>query len=609
MRDELLDYYERELGFLRKEGEEFARRYPKIASRLQLEANKCDDPHVERLLEGFAFLAARVHLKIDDDFPEIGEALLSVVHPHYTRPVPSMSVVQFQLDPEQAQLSSGMTIPKGSELLSPPVSGVPCRFQTCFDTVLWPIQVDEARWVSPHELPTSVRMREAAAGLAIRLSCFPSVSLAELGLDRLRFFLNGEGKLTSALYELLSRDLLSGFVRDPETNTVVPLPPGSVRPAGFEEDQGMLPFERRSFLGYRLLQEYFTFPEKFFFVDVEGLDQLGEAGFTDRAELFLLVSSFERGDWEDMLRSDVDQETFRLGCAPIVNLFRRDSEPVRLTHRRAEYPVVADAYRPLQTDIYSVDEVVATSPSSSGVIRFQPFYSFKHGGGSDKDRFWYARRRLTPWREDKQSDLVLSFVDLTGRVAYPEQDVVTARLTCHNGDLPSQLPFGISTGDFNLREGQFVGRIVTLVRPTPVRHPPIGRPQMWRLVSQLSLNYLSLVDEGVEALREILRLHNAGGSVAGENQIEGIAAVASSPGYARIEGEHGLAFARGKNVEILLDEERFTGASAYLFASVLERFLGLYASMNSYCALTARTKQRKKLLGQWPPRSGWQALI
>ncbi len=610
MRDDLLEYYERELAFLRKEGAEFAKRYPKIASRLQLEASKCDDPHVERLLEGFAFLAARVHLKVDDDFPEISEALLNIIYPHYTRPIPSMAVVQFQLDPEQAQLTSGLDIPADSELLSPPVGGVPCRFSTCYETTLWPVTVRQARWESPRGLPPQVQAKDAAGVLRIRLECLPDVSLEKLELDRLRFFLSGEGNLVAAIYELLLNHCLRVAVRDPEGKTVVTLPPDALRPVGFGEDEGVLSFTRRSFLGYRLIQEYFTFPEKFFFLDLSGLEVLRESGFTSGADLIFLISSFERSDWAEVLQNDVSEDTFRLGCTPIINLFRKESEPIRLTQKRSEYPVIADAYRPAQTAICSVDDVVATTPGSSRVIRFEPFYSYRHGGdGAEPERFWYARRRLTPWREDKQSDVVISFVDLSGRVVHPEFDAVTARLTCYNADLPSRLPFGMRAGDFNLREGEFVGRIVTLVRPTPVRQAPLGRSQLWRLISQMSLNYLSLVDDGVEALQEILRLHNVGDSVAGENQILGIESLRSTPAYARIEGEHGLAFARGRKVEIGMDEDRFTGASAYLFASVLERFLGLYASMNTFCTLEARAKQRKRVLGNWPPRSGWTALI
>lgn len=610
MRDDLLFYYERELAFMRQMGAEFAERYPKVASRLQLERSKCEDPHVERLLEGFAFLAARVHLKIDDDFPEVSESLLNVVYPHYVRPIPSMSLVEFELDPAQGKLTSGLAIPRGSELYARPSGGVSCRFQTCYDTTLWPITVETAQWTTPERLRPAVRSPEAVAALRVELRCMPEVRLDRLDLDTLRIHLAGEGSLVYTLYELLAGNLLNVLVRDPDGKAApVELGRGALTPAGFAEEDGMLPFPRRSFLGYRLLQEYFTFPEKFLFFDLKGLDQLRRAGFGERAELVFLISPFERTDRRQMLESGVGGRTIRLGCTPVVNLFQQVSEPILLNQRRQEYLLTADARRPT-TEIFSVDEVTGISPGVREPLRFEPFYSHRHANDrAQPQHFWQARRRPSRWRMDEGTDVYLSFADLSARTVYPELDAVTARLTCFDGNLPSQLPFGGEVSDFDLKGGGPLRRISALVKPTPVIQPPLGKPQLWRLISQLSLNYLSLVDEGTDALREILRLHNSGDDAAGEKQIQGITRISSGASHARVVGEYGLAFARGRRVEIELDEEQFAGSGAYLFASVLERFLGLYASLNSFSALTATTRQRRRPLGQWAPRSGWKALL
>ena len=170
VRDELLDLYERELSYLRKMGEEFKKKYPKVASRLQLEPSKCEDPHVERLLEGFAFLAARVHLKLEDDFSEVSESLLNLIFPHYVRPIPSMSLVEFHLDPEQGKLTSGFEIPRDAELHTDPVDGAPCKFRTCYDTVLWPVTVEDVRWITPDRLDPPVKTLDPWA-LRVRLRC------------------------------------------------------------------------------------------------------------------------------------------------------------------------------------------------------------------------------------------------------------------------------------------------------------------------------------------------------------------------------------------------------------------------------------------------------
>ncbi len=613
MRDELLYFYERELSFLRRMGTEFAQRYPKVASRLLLEPTKCDDPHVERMLEGFAFLAARIHLKLEDDFPEISEALLDVLYPHYVRPIPSMALVEFHLDAEQANLNAGVHIPAGTALRSRPVGGVPCQFQTCYDTRLWPLRVAGAKWVAPHELNPPIRALEAVAALRLELECFPSVAFKDIELDRLRLHLSAEPNLASTLYELLCNNTLSILVRDRTPGAksdAVELPAAALRPVGFAPEEGMLPLARSTFLGYRLLQEYFTFPEKFFFLDLTGLDQVRAAGFGSRVEVVFLISSYQRSERRQMLEGGVNREVIRIGATPIINLFPRTAEPILLMQRQPEYLVVPDATRRDHIGIYSVDEVVAVTPGATKPLRFEPLYSFRHGmDASGPRRFWRASVRPSRWRHEEGTDVYLSFVDASARTIFPDEDVATVRLTCHDGDLPSRLPFGDPRGDFELLTNPIVQKVTTLIKPTPAIHPALGKPQLWRLISQLSLNYVSLVEGGPQALQELLRLHNFGNSPAAERQIQGIVGLTGSPTYARVESEHGLTFARGQRVEIEFDEEQFAGGGVYLMASVLDRLLGLYVSLNSFSMLAMRTRQRRDWLKEWPARSGWKTLL
>ena len=613
MRDDLLHYYEQELGYLRRAGAGFAERYPKVASRLLLEPTRCADPHVERLLEAFAFLAARVHLKLDDDFSQISEALLSVIYPQYLRPVPSLSVAEFRLAPEQAGLTKGHAIPRGAALYSKPVGGTPCRFRTCYDTTLWPVTVTGAQWRTPDQLKPAVTGTTAVGALRVELACLPDMRLDKLELKTLRLYLNGETALVSTLYEVLCNNCVQIQLRDigskPPRVPLV-LPPSALRPVGFGPEEGVLPLDRRSMVGYGLLREYFTFPEKFFFLDLDGFDQARAAGFGPRAELILLIGPFERPERRASLEAGVTERTVLLGCAPVVNLFAQDAEPVELSAARQDYLVVADARRRDTTRIYSVDEVVAVQPGSPTGLRFEPLYSFRHGAnGGRPSAFWYAKARASEQTGGEDPETYLSFVDLSGAPARPPFETVTARVTCYNGDLPSRLPFGDESGDFVLPGGGPIEKIVALVKPTPVIHPPLGKPLLWRLISQLSLNYLSLVDGGAEALQELLRLHNTGDAVAGEKQIGGLLDVRGTPCYARIVGQHGLSFARGHRVEITFDEDQFVGGGVYLFGSVLERFLGLYTAVNSFSILAARTRQRKELLREWPPRAGWKALV
>jgi type VI secretion system protein ImpG len=613
VRDDLLLYYERELTFLREMGAEFAQKYPKIASRLVLEADKCEDPHVERMLEAFAFLAARVHLKIDDEFPEITEALLNILYPHYMRPIPSMSVVEFQMDSEQVNPETGIKIARESVLNSRSVAGAPCKFRTCSDLTFWPVSVAAAEWTTADRLRPPIKAADTAAAIRLELKCAGEITFSKLAMPSLRFYLSGESNLTHALYELLCNNCARIVIRDlsPKSKTdPVVLECDSLRASGFGEQESMLPQNRRSFAGYRLMMEYFCFPQKFFFFDLSGFEQLHAAGFGGRAEIIFLISPFERVERREMLETGMSARTFRTDCVPVVNLFRQTAEPILLDQRRYEYQVIPDVSRRNAMEVFSIDSVVSADPGSDEVFPFEPFYSFRHGTPRDRRQgFWHAARRPSGRRGDDGTEMFISLVDLSGRTIRPDAEALTVRTTCTNRDLPSRLPFGNEGGDFELEGAAPIKKIVALVKPTDTVRPPLQKHALWRLISALSLNYLSLLEGGPEALQEILRLYNFTGSAYAEKQVQGLSAVSSKRHFARIISENGVAFARGTLVDLTFDEEQFAGGGVFLFAAVLEYFLGLYAGMNSFSQLVARSHQRKEVIRRWPPRAGHKVLI
>ena len=610
VRQELLNYYERELAYIRQMGAEFAKKYPKQASRLLLEPDHCDDPHVERLLEGFALLAARIHLKLDDDFPQISSTLLEVLFPHYTRPVPSMSVVEFQLDPKQARLSTGLPIPRGSMLQSNRINGIQCRFQTAYDATIWPLEVTEATWRSAEQSGAAIG-KGGVSTLTLSLRCFEGVTFKHLGLSSLRFYLSGESNLVNALYELLLNNCIEIRVCAPNSKEER-CPISSLKPVGFDAKEGILPYSRRSFVGYRLLQEYFTFPEKFFFIDLHGLEGLKESGFGPQAEIVFTISHYERPEWHQLLELGVSKKTLRLGCAPIVNLFPQMAEPINVDQTKYEYPIVPDVRRQTTTEIFSVDEVTGHNPRTRHLVQYHPFYSFHHAAFQrEKPAFWHIMRTSSELRDDLPSQVMLSFVDLTGAHVDLEADIISVRCTCTNGDLPSQLPIGHEDGDFHLEGLAAVHKVVGLKRPTRTIRPPLGKATLWNLISQLSLNYLSLVEEGGEhgdegrkALQELLRLYNLNDLNHFHDQISAIQRVKSRRQFSLVSSEEGVSLARGTRVEMELNEDLFAGGGVFLFASVLERFFGLYASMNSFSQLAVLTRQRQKPVREWPPRAG-----
>lgn len=613
MRDDLLHYYENELTYLRRMGAEFAEKYPKIASRLVLEPNKCEDPHVERLLEGVALLAARVHLKIDDEFPEITEGLLNVLFPHYLRPIPSMSVAEFHVDSEQVKPETGLTIDRGAILSSRAVGGAPCKFRTCYDMTFWPVEVAAAAWKAPDQFGIQLRATEAAGAIRIELRCHGEVTFGKLPLESLRFYLHGESGFTNTLYEVLCNNCVQILARDARPNSKTPpivLPADSLRPVGFAEDEAMLPYPRRSFAGYQLLQEYFRFPQKYFFLDLLGLDRVRAAGFGNRVEFIFLIAPFALGDRRHVLESGVSAGTFRLNCSPIINLFPHTAEPILLEQTRYEYPVIPDVSRRTAMEIFSIEEVVSVKPESEETLRLEPLYSFRHSAAKrQKQVFWYARRMPSPFRNDAGTEYRLALSNVNGAPFAPDAEVLTVRTLCTNRDLPGRLPFGNEAGDFTLESAAPVKRIVALVKPTDTVRPPLRQNLSWRLISQLSLNYLSIVNEGLEAFQEILRLYNFAETTHGDKQIEGLVQLSSRPHFAPVVYDQATFFARGTRVEMEFDEDQFVGEGVYLFASVLERFLGLYVSLNSFTQLQVRTRQRKEVLKLWPPRAGQRVLV
>ena len=615
MSEELLEYYERELTYLRQMGGDFARRYPRVAGRLLLSADSCEDPHVERLLEGFAFMAARVHRRIDDDFPEISESLLNMIYPAYLRPIPSMTVVECLSDPAQGKKTAGVKVPRGASMVTKAtVDGLSCRFQTAYDVELWPFSVVDAEWRQPERLQVPARASgdvQAVAVARLRLKCFPDVVFQGLPVSKLRFYLSGDASIVYNLYEMISSNCIEIQIRDPKDRTrLISLGPDQIRMVGFEKDEAVIPHERRSAEGHRLLQEYFALPEKFLFFDLCGLEVLGEGSFGEEAEIVFLFSRFERADRQQVMELGVSSRTFRLGCTPVINLFAHTAEPILLSQTKYEYTIVPDSRHSAMMEVFSIDEVIAANPKLRQSVVLEPVNAHRHETREQQGlTYWTATRNVNQLGEREPSVLTISVVDLNGQIKSPDADVLTVRCTCSNFDLPSRFTFGAAEGDLEAVGHAAAKTNVVLRRPTPSSDPPQGKGQVWRLISLLSLNYLSLTEEGKTAMQEILRLHNFTDSAYLENHIGSILDMSSAPHFALVQSDYGLVPARGTQVHMNLDEQQFAGGGVYLFAAVLDRFLAGYASINSFSQLTVRTNLRKEVMRTWPPRAGTKVLL
>jgi type VI secretion system protein ImpG len=599
MADELLHYYERELAFMREMGGEFARKYPKIAGRLQLDADKCEDPHTERLIEAFSFLCGRIHKKIDDHFPEITESLFQVLYPHYVAPIPSMSVASFEAL-QQSIPPTGYRIDKDTVLYSKPVNGFPCQFSTGYPVTLWPISVAYAG------LSDVKRMVAAAQQvLEIRLATANNLSFSQLSCDSLRFFINGIPQHVYHLYEVILNNVCHvelSWLNRQGSHESVPLSPGDIRAVGFGEGEALVPLDGRTYSGYQLLFEYFCFPEKFLFFEIHGLQQLKGRDVRDSLEITLYL---ERPAKPNLI---VNAETFCLNATPIVNVFKRSAEPIRIDHQRTRYQVIPDLRRTAATEVLTVDRVTSTSLGAARETVYRPLYSLNHhdepGHGSPR-AYWHATRQPSGREGDDGTDLYLSFVDLDFNPADPGAEVVHVQVTCTNRDLPSRIPAANPAGDFETELSAPISAIRCLVKPTPPRRPALGGKLQWRLISHLSLNYLSILQGDGEALKEILKLYDFDNSPATRQQISGIVGLRTE----RVTKRIGASFCRGLQVSVTFDEEKYVGTGLYLFASVIERFLGQYVSINSFVRMVAETLQKKERLKEWPARNGERILL
>lgn len=617
MNEQLFSYYERELIFIRQMAQDFARQYPAAAGRLLLEPNRSNDPHVERLIEAFAFLSARIHLKADDEFPELTDAMLNVLYPHYLSPVPSMAMLQFDVDPGRAALPNGFLIPRGSKLRTQPVNNLPCKYRTSYDVTLWPVVVTESRMLTP-PFPRSYRPPpRTAAALRLQLECVSELTFSALTLEKLCFFLWGDAQLVSELYEVAFNNVTQVVFRPLDLDaTQAPIelqPDECLRQVGFERDEGVLPYPQQSFLGYRLLTEAFTFPSKFQFMEIGKLDRVCEAGFGKRMEVILYLNRTKTA-----LEQGIDKNTFRLGCTPIINLFEHVAEPINLTHAKYEYRIVPDVGFPMGYEIFSVDTVMGADPAAQVRREYQPFYSYRHATARDAaNAFWYASRRPSLTENDVGSDMFLNLVDLEFNPRLPSEEVVVVHTTCTNRSLPNLLQMAGENLRFDLEGAAPLAAIRCLRRPTIPLRPPARRGAYWRLISHLNLNHLSLTDvmEGRSVLQEILMLYDFSnpelGQMSAVNRqlIEGITSVSHRRVVGRVGGSVASGFARGVEVTIAFDEQRYVGTGVFLFASVLERFLALYASINSFSQLQVKTDQGDGLLKRWPPRAGDRQLL
>jgi type VI secretion system protein ImpG len=620
----ILDYYNRELQFVREMGAEFAQAYPRIAARLGMEGLECTDPYVERLLEGFAFLTARVQLKLDARHPDFTQHLMEMVYPHFLCPTPACAIVELSPDMKEGGVLGGHLVKRNTSLRAPLIKGerTSCEFRTAHDVTLWPLTVSEAKYLSgsgalaTQGIATDGRAR---AAIRLRLKTAAGIGMKALPLDSLSFFVKATPDIAHRILEQITADCIGVYVRGTWPGSAVHfIPAHNVRQPGLDDREALLPVTRQGFQGYRLLQEYFALPERLLFFCVQELKAAVRSCEGDELELYFAMDRSQGG-----LENALDAAHFRLFCTPAVNLFPHAVDRVHVSTTEVEYHLVADRNRPMDFEIHSLTALEGIGAGGESIARILPFYSVSHGATRESATAYYTvqrRPRLLSARQQQNgarsgyvgSECFISIVDATQRAVTGEIRQIDAQALCTNRDLPVQMATGQGRTDFSVEGGGPIERVRCISGPSYPRSSPAFGETAWKLISHLSLNYLSLVDRapenGAEMLRDLLALYADSNDAAEMRQIEGVRNVSYQPVVRRVPMLGPISYGRGLEITLTVDESSFEGAGIVALGSVLERFFARYVSLNSFTQLRLESSVRGAVK-TWPVRIGCRQII
>jgi type VI secretion system protein ImpG len=601
--DELFAQYERELVTMRQLCREYAERYPKVAAKLQIGGEVCDDPHVERLIQSVALLCARVSKRLDDAYPQFTEALLNLLFPHYLRPFPSCAIARVM--PPADGSGNGAAFARGTVLESAQVHGVHCKFQTAYDVTPSPAAITSARFDAVIRPPSSTRLPAGVtASIGIEFEAAGPVN----AVAPLRVYLDGDASFCAALRDALFMRTASAYVQAGTDGAWMPLAAIPVAAAGFADEDALIPFDARSHRAYRVLAEYFAFPEKFNFVDID-LAALGARLPADctRFTLHLALADIAPGSDQARMLAGLTAHSLLTGCTPVVNLFPQPGVPIEYSQRTAEYAVLAHSAQAGAYEVYSVDRVHMVKQRGRDIapVEFRPFYALRHGeNDAHKGHYWIMRHDDTLAVISPGHEKLIALVDVDGMPLVAEQTTLSIDLTCTNRDLPCRLKCGAPEGDLSVPGATRGVPIRFLRRPTRPHRLANGPGAHWRLISHLTLNHHSLAQEGAAGLREMLTLYDVTGSAVTRRQIAGVVGLDHVEATAWIRHKRGSSLAHGTEVRLTIDEDAFVGAGLYLFAQVIDQFFALYVQMNSFIELVILSHQSGEELFRCKPRSG-----
>ncbi len=607
--DDLFSHYERELVALRRLSREFADRYPKVAGNLHMVGETCDDPHVERLIQSVALLGARVSKRLDDDYPQFTQALLNTLFPHLLRPFPSCAIVQVT---SKGASSAGTTIARGTYLKSPPVQGIACTFVTTYDLSVAPIEIVGAQFHALIQAPSAIHLPVGAnACLSMQMRVNGAWTSTERRRDTVRVYMDGEPSFCAALRDALFMRAKRAYVQcgDAAWTACASIP---VLAVGFEDDDALMPHDVRSPSAYRILTEYFAFPEKFNFFDIDlGAIRRLLPDLPGTFRIHIALAGHRADSPAARTLSGLSEKNLLPGCTPVVNLFRQAGVPIAVDQRTAEYTVLAHHAQPAAFEVYRADRVgmLRQRGGTTSESEFRPLYSSRFASNAQQgDGFYMLTHDETLASVSPGHETQIALYDLDYDPAVIEKHTLSLELTCTNRDLPRALAYGQPHGDLAL-PGVARGQTIQLLRrPTRSLRFKGGAGAHWRLISHLTLNHHGLSAQGLGGLREMLSLYDLPQSPISQRQIAGVTGLAYTDTVAWIRNKRGTCLVHGVEVRMTLDEDAFVGASVHLFIQVIERFLSLYTQVNSFIELVVLAKQSGEEIFRCQPRSGTTTL-
>lgn len=602
--EQMLDYYQQEMIYLRRAGARFVSQYPKIAQNLNLSPSGSSDPHVQRLIESFAFLTGRLQKEIDNRYIQFTNTLLGVLYPQFVDPFPSAAVASFHLSPNLGKSTAGYSVPRGTPLFTEAQEKKICRFQTTYPVELWPFEVSDAQIINIDQTPLSPALLQTQWILKIRVERYDGV-MSELNPSSLRFFISGDSLTSQFLYEslfaYLPKEPTPVFLKADTAETPTQLPEGSLTHVGFSPEEALIPYPHQALDAYRLLHEYFVFPDKFKFMDIQ---HFSTAGANRHVDIYMPLADQSRAD-----KFRVTKTNFVLGCTPIINLFPKISEPIDLNYQSVSYPLVGDQRNQDTTEIQSILKVVAAVEGGKQTEVFAPYFSYDYDmEAKNSSLFWHSTRSPSEIPGISGTDVFLSFVDYNFKPEKPSTQTVYAHTLCTNRDLATYVPSG---GELQVDGMIPPAKITCLERPTPPLTPSLDGESQWRLISQLSLNHLSLSGDQKAALafKELLQLYSGFNKNKSHPEINALEDIQYNPVMRRSGRDAWRGFIQGLNITLTLNEVPFSGQGGFMLASVLNEFFSLYVSLNSFTELTLLSTQSDGIWKEWPAHIGSQHLL